>query len=420
MTAFPPTPRRVLHVLGAYDPNEAQGSSIRTIAELSAGEHHLATGSARDVGDEFASVTETGVRAAQVGRRDRERLADLVARIRPDVVHFHGGPLGATSLAGGWAGGVPVVASIYAWPTVNRETFRSDIPLRHLRNTPVLAPRTVAGTVVPRNAVVAAMRRGGVRAVVSSDPAVRDRFAAHALPVGLVAGMTRPVLGAAVDPVPGSFLFAGRAELTRGPDLLARAVARLRAAGVPVSAQFCFLQTADVDMVAATAAVDGCTVHVGGIDLDAAMARAHAVVLPFRHDDATLAPALVANEALALGVPVVGGDVRCISAAVTHGRNGLLVPPGDVGALAGALDLLTRRPDVARRLGAAGARDIARRWDVASLVDVAGWAYRVAMDLRSLPVSPGDTGPTCVADLSADPSAAVLPHLDLPTSYQEA
>jgi glycosyltransferase involved in cell wall biosynthesis len=49
---------------------------------------------------------------------------------------------------------------------------------------------------------------------------------------------------------------------------------------------------------------------------------------------------------------------------VGHGRNGLLVPPGDPRALAGALDAVLASPELARRLGEAS-RDasVAYGWE---------------------------------------------------------
>jgi glycosyltransferase involved in cell wall biosynthesis len=62
----------------------------------------------------------------------------------------------------------------------------------------------------------------------------------------------------------------------------------------------------------------------------------------------------VVIEAMAEGVPVIatnGGGVREI---ISHGTSGLLVPMGDAGALAAALESLLSNPREARRLGAAG------------------------------------------------------------------
>jgi glycogen(starch) synthase len=53
---------------------------------------------------------------------------------------------------------------------------------------------------------------------------------------------------------------------------------------------------------------------------------------------------------------VVASDVGGIPEVVRDGVTGLLVPPGDVGALAAALDRLAADPELRARLSA-GARD---------------------------------------------------------------
>lgn len=380
----PLDPRRVLHVLAAFDPREAQGRCVSTIAHHAAGEHHLLCGRAHDDGPELAGIVETGSSLHRFGWRDRAALARAVRQVDPDVIHFHGGPLGAATAAGGWNRGVPTVASVYAWTTVGRHTFGRGVGVRHLRTTPVLASRTIGNTVVPRTVLAAALRRGGIRAAITPDPAVRDVLADQAIPVGLFEGITEPQVVRRSTPIPGHFVFAGRAELTRGPDVLAAAVALLRSQGLEVSARFCFLGTADADAVARTAAVPGCTVTVGRTDLAAEMALATAVVLPFRYDEATLAPTMVATEAQALGVPVIGGDVRCLRSTVHHGRTGLLVPPSDVEALARAMAFYVHHPEHAVRMGEVAAAVTVHRWRRAGVAQLAEWAYRMATD------APGD------------------------------
>jgi 2-deoxystreptamine N-acetyl-D-glucosaminyltransferase/2-deoxystreptamine glucosyltransferase len=63
----------------------------------------------------------------------------------------------------------------------------------------------------------------------------------------------------------------------------------------------------------------------------------------------------VLTEAMAAGLPVVASDVGGIPEVVRHGETGLLVPPGDVDALAAALDRVVAEPGLRDRL-AAGAR----------------------------------------------------------------
>jgi glycosyltransferase involved in cell wall biosynthesis len=59
-------------------------------------------------------------------------------------------------------------------------------------------------------------------------------------------------------------------------------------------------------------------------------------------------------EAMAAGIPVVATDVGGVGDAVVDGETGHLVPAGDAGRLAMALDSLLANPDRARAMGAAG------------------------------------------------------------------
>ena len=63
---------------------------------------------------------------------------------------------------------------------------------------------------------------------------------------------------------------------------------------------------------------------------------------------------LVAAEALLCETPVVAFASGGLTDLIVDGRTGLLVPPGDVGALARALDDLLARPDRGAGLGTAG------------------------------------------------------------------
>jgi phosphatidylinositol alpha-mannosyltransferase len=74
---------------------------------------------------------------------------------------------------------------------------------------------------------------------------------------------------------------------------------------------------------------------------------------------------IVLVEAMAAGLPVVASGIPGYREVIRDEVDGLLVPPRDAGALAGAVSRLLDDPELARRLGAAG-RARARRysWDV--------------------------------------------------------
>lgn len=90
-------------------------------------------------------------------------------------------------------------------------------------------------------------------------------------------------------------------------------------------------------------------------DMPELMAACDLVILPSRAE----ALPTVLMEAAAAGRPVVATPVGGVPEIVEHGRTGLLVPPGDPAALAGAISLLMRDHRRARDFGTR-ARSVAR------------------------------------------------------------
>jgi glycosyltransferase involved in cell wall biosynthesis len=91
---------------------------------------------------------------------------------------------------------------------------------------------------------------------------------------------------------------------------------------------------------------------------------------------------LVANEAMNRGLPVIASDEvgAAAGALVRDGVNGLIVPAGDTGALAGALRRLSADRQLRERLGRSGARDVLA-------FDRVAWARGFSAALRSLGLS---------------------------------
>jgi glycosyltransferase involved in cell wall biosynthesis len=83
----------------------------------------------------------------------------------------------------------------------------------------------------------------------------------------------------------------------------------------------------------------------------------------------------VAVEAMAVGKPVVASDIGGLGDVVVHGETGILVPPGDPGALAQALDGLLADPVARLRMGAAGAQR-SKLFMVSAVVDRLEKLYR--------------------------------------------
>jgi glycosyltransferase involved in cell wall biosynthesis len=88
-------------------------------------------------------------------------------------------------------------------------------------------------------------------------------------------------------------------------------------------------------------------------DLPAEYASADIVVVPSVMDATGDRDGLpnVVLEAMSSGRPVIASDVGAVSSAVVDRRTGVLVPPGDAGALAGALEYLVDQPACRERLG---------------------------------------------------------------------
>ena len=73
-------------------------------------------------------------------------------------------------------------------------------------------------------------------------------------------------------------------------------------------------------------------------------------------------------EAMAAWKPVVATAISGTDETVVHGVTGLLVPPADPAALAGAIQSLLADPEASRRLGLAGRARVAREFLVETMV----------------------------------------------------
>jgi alpha-maltose-1-phosphate synthase len=161
-----------------------------------------------------------------------------------------------------------------------------------------------------------------------------------------------------VDPARPSVIFVGRVTRQKGLPVLLRA-----AAGLDPAAQLVLCAgQADTPELAAevTGLVADLTATRSGVIWIPEMLPKRAVIQLLSHATVFACPSLyeplgiVNLEAMACGTAVVGSAVGGIPEVVSDGETGLLVPPGDAGALAGALNALVRDPVRATLLGRAG------------------------------------------------------------------
>lgn len=99
---------------------------------------------------------------------------------------------------------------------------------------------------------------------------------------------------------------------------------------------------------------------VAAPEVDRLLSTSDILVLPSLHEGLPLS----VIEGMAHGLAVVSTPVGATAEIVEHGVTGLLVPPGDASALAGALMRLLDDVDLRRRLGAAARAYHARELDL--------------------------------------------------------
>jgi glycosyltransferase involved in cell wall biosynthesis len=153
------------------------------------------------------------------------------------------------------------------------------------------------------------------------------------------------------------FAFLGRMIPHKGVDWLLRAVQRVRA-DVAIDLAGTGNQEAEYRALASTLNLDARVSFHGwlaGEQVDGLLAGARALIFPsIWHEPG----GTVAFEAMVAGRAVVMSRVGGMPEVVDDGQNGLLIEPGDVDALAAAIDHLARDYDLARRLGETGRRRV--------------------------------------------------------------
>jgi hypothetical protein len=291
-------------------------------------------------------------------------LVRLVRRIRaaaPHVVYVNTVTIPWWTLAARLAG-VPVLVHVHEAEELSAASTR-----KLLYGPLLLADAVVANSATTRRVLLGSHRRLARRVAV--------------VPNGLPDHGPVPA-----DPAPGRVVMVTRLSPRKGVDVALEAVAELRSAGRNVSLEICGSAYPGyewfADQLRARAAEPDLAgaVHFAGYvsPVAGALARAEVVIAPSLGESFGNA----AVEAMLAGRPLVASDVQGLAEIVDNDRTGLLVPPGDSAALAGAIARLLDDPQLAGLLARAGRADALDRFSAAryrrQMAEQAGLLVQVA------------------------------------------
>jgi glycogen synthase len=165
-------------------------------------------------------------------------------------------------------------------------------------------------------------------------------------------------------------LFLGRATFDKGAQHAVQAVQLLRRQGHSIQLVLAGPEAPDFTaFYERLSAAERAGIHRLGLVNEATkhalIAEAMALLLPSRSDSF----GIVLIEAWSHGIPVIGASAGGISGVVDHNQNGLLVPFGDVEAIASALTTLLSDAALRERLGQKGQEKVAERYTWARVRD---------------------------------------------------
>jgi glycosyltransferase involved in cell wall biosynthesis len=361
----PGAPLKVLLVTNQLDVGGIETNIVRLTAELGRRGHQVTVASrpgalSGRVHAAGGRTLDLEVRPSRPGAvaRDARRLRRFLAAEEPDVVHvFSAGAAALMRLATLGTRRHPAVVSsimglrvrpdeqpwrvwLRAWATtfgVDRLIVTAPAIQAEVDRLPVRSRRVVRGDVV------------GINLPDPPPPEVRHRV--------------RVELGTGERPV---VLTIGRLDPSKSHELFIRAAARCRADATFVVVGGGTLQ----DQLEAEVASSGAGKRV------LLLGERHDVTALLAATDVYVRPGIVEGfvgitvlEAQALSLPVVSFETEDVKLAIENGRSGVLVPAGDVDALADAVAALLEDPARAAEIGRLGHEKVRARYALGPVVD---------------------------------------------------
>ncbi len=280
------------------------------------------------------------------------KLRALIGREAPDVIHVHNyRPHAMLALAGAAVAG-KVVKTEHGLPEMATSVFEN------LRAHTYRALENLAS------------RRLGARMVyVTQELRARCALAHTGLAQAVVyngVDLERLVIGPRPPeyrPDTFNLIAIGRLEHVKGFDLAIQAVAAMPAE-TPVHL-YVLGAGPEQPRLEALASKTGGRVTLLGFRRDpfAWLANADAMLMPSRHEGLPF----VLLEAWALRTPVIASAVGGLKEVIRDGETGLLVPGGDVAALAQAVSRIAGDPELRERMRDAAHADVNDRFDARAM-----------------------------------------------------
>jgi glycosyltransferase involved in cell wall biosynthesis len=285
-----------------------------------------------------------------------DELAAAIARAGPfDVVYERYSLWSFAAMEHAGAAGVPALLEVNA-PLLEEQAAHRG--LRDVGGAIGVAARAFRGA----TALVAVSAE--VAAWLERHPSVgeggRGESRVHVLGNGVDPERFRPDVRPAVPGPPGTFTvgFVGSMKPWHGLSLLVEAFARLHHddPATRLLVVGAGPEEAAVRADLATRGLTGAAVLTGAVapsDVPSFLTSIDAAVAPYPDATGFYFSPLKVYEYMAAGRAVVASRVGQLESLIQHDVTGLLCPPGDVAALAAALERLRRAPELRARLGRA-------------------------------------------------------------------
>jgi glycosyltransferase involved in cell wall biosynthesis len=322
---------------------------------------------------EDCSVLRLGVRKLLQPRAISQagRLARYLRRERIDILQVYFPDSTYLGVLAGCLAGVPHI--VRTRNNINHWMTPAHRRLGRLLNR--FVTMTVANSEPGRQAVLACERPDPASVVVLENGVDLDRFAAiptYRPATAESTGPRRVGMVANLRSVKGVDVFVEAAALiaTRRPD-----VEFLVAGEGP--------QRPELERLIVERGLAGRFLLLGSVaDIPEFLGRLDVAVLSSRSEGMPNA----VLESMAAGRPIVATEVGGIRSLIEPEAHGLLVPPEDPAALAGAIDRLLADPDMARRFATAARERTARHHSRAVMIrrfeDLYGRLFRGPIDAR--------------------------------------